>query len=733
MRGPSLLVVGGGSNGLWIARRCRRAGWGVTRADAGPLPNPAAASWDQHRLIHPLGAESETDVHAIEAAMGGWAELWSRLGHSHYRQTGGLLGSRIEARAIFLGAAGWPCQRVGSASLAALVPGLRRHPENGGLWTPRAGVLLADRIVTDMVRLIDGLGCRLLPHRPIFEEEIREGRLKLDHGERLEPDLTIVAAGAGTGKAMRALAPRLTIVDQTMFYFSARRAFRAAQRDFPHGRMAVRAPCPLQLCPHGRRGPHPGTCRGYRPARLGRYGLQWRRLQAGAAGGGPALAACAGPCGGACMPPPGPDWAMLLARLPQPGPDRATIGLAIDTGPHGADLLRAAAALAGDFPGIGYLWHDDGASAEGGAAAARAMNEQGVRLLIGHFNSASALAAAPLYARAGAVLLAPGATHPALTGAMPNCFRLCAHDLRQARLFAEELTATGETPVLVTQRIPHGKSLGDAVEGRLRAAGHAPLRIDVGHPADVPPLPPGPVAVIGRHAFAAALLPRLTAHPLVLLSDDCRTPSLLDAIAPGIADLRVAAIGGADDAMPGGAQWVGALDDRLHRRGDIGSLLLDRRGGDKAVVDRRKRVALGGIMLGFKMPGRIVLVAALPAAAMHEDDQRRRTGRALCAPYVERLERIAAIGDRFAARDLCPGIGAHALRHAFGDPVAQPLPRLGEWSRHHQACRDECRHGGPSGRKSPRHHRLRHHAVRRVTSLQLSRGCDRAPRCYDKM
>ncbi|MBQ1499777.1 MAG: ABC transporter substrate-binding protein [Sphingomonas sp.] len=255
------------------------------------------------------------------------------------------------------------------------------------------------------------------------------------------------------------------------------------------------------------------------------------------------------------MTSPGPGWATLLARLPQPGPGRATIGLAIDTGPHGADLLRAAAALAGDFPGLGYLWHDDGASAEGGAAAARAMIERGVRLLIGHFNSASALAAAPLYARAGAVLLAPGATHPALTGAMPHCFRLCAHDLRQARLFAEELAATGERPVLITQRIPHGRSLGDAVESRLRTAGHTPLRIDAGHPADLPALPPGPVAVIGRHAFAAALLPRLASHPLVLLSDDCRTPKLLDAIAPGTADLRVAAIGGADDAMPGGGAY----------------------------------------------------------------------------------------------------------------------------------------------------------------------------------
>lgn len=250
-----------------------------------------------------------------------------------------------------------------------------------------------------------------------------------------------------------------------------------------------------------------------------------------------------------------PEWAALLSRLPEPAPGRSTIGLAVDTGPHGADLLRAAALLAGDFPGLGYLWLDDGASAEGGAAAARAMNARDVRLLVGHFNSASALAAAPLYARVGAVLLAPGATHPALTGAMPHCFRLCAHDLRQARLFAEELVVSEERPALVTQRIAHGRSLGDAIEDLLHAAGCAPLRIDADRPAEIPPLPPGPVAVIGRHAFAAGLLPRLASHPLVLLSDDCRTPHLLGAIRPGISDLRVAALGGAAGPAPDGGAY----------------------------------------------------------------------------------------------------------------------------------------------------------------------------------
>ena len=183
--------------------------------------------------------------------------------------------------------------------------------------------------------------------------------------------------------------------------------------------------------------------------------------------------------------------------------------------------------------------------------------------------------------------------------------------------------------------------------------------------------------------------------------------------------MRARAVPHQHDAMPVDAQRIGALDDRPHRCRNIGGLLLDRRSGDETIVDRRKGIAFGRIMFGFELAGRIVLVAALPAAAMHEDDQRRRTGRALCAPYVERLERIAAIGDRFAARDLCPGIGAHALRHAFGNPLAQPFPRLGEGARHHQARRDKRRHRGPSGRKSRRHHRLRRPAIHR----SLARNC----------
>ena len=157
----------------------------------------------QHRLIHPLERKVEADVHAIEAAMGGWAELWSRLGTAIIARPEAATRRPHRARSIFLGSDRL-CQ-LRRYDLAALVPGCGAKSESGGLWTPRAGVLLAD-IVADMVQLIDGLGCRLLPHRPVLETRNPRRALPPRSRRTLPSDLVIVAAGAGTSEVVRELA-----------------------------------------------------------------------------------------------------------------------------------------------------------------------------------------------------------------------------------------------------------------------------------------------------------------------------------------------------------------------------------------------------------------------------------------------------------------------------------------------------------------------------------------------
>lgn len=69
----------------------------------------------------------------------------------------------------------------------------------------------------------------------------------------------------------------------------------------------------------------------------------------------------------------------------------------------------------------------DGASAARADDVARRFVAARVDVVVGHFASAAAAAAAPHYERAGLPLLLPAATAPALT-AHGNVFRLCPHD-----------------------------------------------------------------------------------------------------------------------------------------------------------------------------------------------------------------------------------------------------------------------------------------------------------------
>ena len=87
-----------------------------------------------------------------------------------------------------------------------------------------------------------------------------------------------------------------------------------------------------------------------------------------------------------------------------------------------------------------HFYFDDGASAEGGRAAARYFIDAKVDAVIGHFASDSAAAAVESYAQAGIPLILPASTCAALTRAGSTTFRICASD----RLLATRLIEFAE-------------------------------------------------------------------------------------------------------------------------------------------------------------------------------------------------------------------------------------------------------------------------------------------------
>ncbi|MDP2226032.1 MAG: ABC transporter substrate-binding protein [Moraxellaceae bacterium] len=79
------------------------------------------------------------------------------------------------------------------------------------------------------------------------------------------------------------------------------------------------------------------------------------------------------------------------------------------------------------------IWVDDKAAAESASSAAHLLVRQKADVVVGHFASAAAAAALPVYAGHGLPVFLPAATHCHLTQTCSNVFRLCKTDSDLAR------------------------------------------------------------------------------------------------------------------------------------------------------------------------------------------------------------------------------------------------------------------------------------------------------------
>ena len=156
---------------------------------------------------------------------------------------------------------------------------------------------------------------------------------------------------------------------------------------------------------------------------------------------------------------------------PLTGPD-AAFGQGLRQGAEQAvaDLNRAA----GGRPRWILVPADDGGDPKQAVAVARKLLADGVRLVVGPFESGAVAAAAPVYEDAGAVVVTPGATYTPLTGrGLWNLFRLAPSDGQQGRAAGAWLAKAfpGRRVGIVNDRSTFGRGLADAVSAQLKESG----------------------------------------------------------------------------------------------------------------------------------------------------------------------------------------------------------------------------------------------------------------------
>ncbi len=183
-------------------------------------------------------------------------------------------------------------------------------------------------------------------------------------------------------------------------------------------------------------------------------------------------------------------WAglMLAAGLAFAGAANAQVKIGV-AGPitganasFGAQLVTGVNQAAADFNAQGGILGqkieveqgDDVSDPKQGVSVANKFVGDGVKLVVGHFNSGVTIPASEVYSDNGVLFITPSATNPKVTErGLWDAFRTCGRDDQQGKLWAElALTKLKDAKIaIVHDKTPYGQGLADAAKGFMNAGG----------------------------------------------------------------------------------------------------------------------------------------------------------------------------------------------------------------------------------------------------------------------
>ena len=148
------------------------------------------------------------------------------------------------------------------------------------------------------------------------------------------------------------------------------------------------------------------------------------------------------------------------------------------TGPNaafGAQLKNGAEQAAADINAKGgingqkieLVFGDDVSDPKQGVSVANKMVGDGVKFVMGHFNSGVTIPASEVYAENGVLMITPSATNPKVTDRnLWNVFRTCGRDDQQGEVAGKYLATAlkGKKVAIVHDKTTYGKGLADETQ-----------------------------------------------------------------------------------------------------------------------------------------------------------------------------------------------------------------------------------------------------------------------------
>lgn len=178
----------------------------------------------------------------------------------------------------------------------------------------------------------------------------------------------------------------------------------------------------------------------------------------------------------------------LSAMIAFSGVAKADLLIAVGgplTGPNaafGAQLQKGAEQAAADINAAGGIngekvkieLGDDVSDAKQGVSVANKFVADGVKFVVGHFNSGVSIPASEVYAENGILQITPASTNPTFTErGLWNTFRTCGRDDQQGAVAGKYIADNfkGAKVAVVHDKTPYGQGLADETKKNLNADG----------------------------------------------------------------------------------------------------------------------------------------------------------------------------------------------------------------------------------------------------------------------
>ncbi len=170
----------------------------------------------------------------------------------------------------------------------------------------------------------------------------------------------------------------------------------------------------------------------------------------------------------------GTAWADILVGVAGPltGPN-AAFGAQLQKGAEQAAAdINAAGGINGEQ--IKIVLGDDVSDPKQGVSVANKFVADGVKFVVGHFNSGVSIPASEVYAENGIVQITPASTNPNFTErGLWNTFRTCGRDDQQGAVAGAYIAANFKDAkvAVIHDKTPYGQGLADETKKALNAAG----------------------------------------------------------------------------------------------------------------------------------------------------------------------------------------------------------------------------------------------------------------------